>query len=154
MYKRQSTLTARVAALLALGASLALAPAAEAQHTFADPRATFDPAVPTPQAILGYELGSRFTTHRQMMRYIERIAATSKRVKVDTIGRSFEGREMLLLTISSEANLARVAEIKRDAQRIADPRGAGAGDIDAAIKRLPSIVWLAHSVHGLSLIHI
>ncbi|BAH37094.1 MAG TPA: hypothetical protein DGD08_16860 [Gemmatimonas aurantiaca] len=143
-----STLTARVAALLGLGASLALAPAAEAQHTFADPGATFDPAVPTPQAILGYELGSRFTTHRQMMRYIERIAATSKRVKVDTIGRSFEGREMLLLTISSEANLARVAEIKRDAQRIADPRGAGAGDIDAAIKRLPSIVWLAHSVHG------
>lgn len=44
-----STLTARVAALLGLGASLALAPAAEAQHTFADPGATFDPAVPTPR---------------------------------------------------------------------------------------------------------
>lgn len=120
----------------------------QAQHTFADPGATFDPRVPTPKAVLGYELGERFTSHRAMMRYIERVAAASKRVKVDTVGRSFEGREMLLLTITSEANHARLAEIQRDAKRIADPRGGSASDIDAAIKRIPSIVWLAHSVHG------
>lgn len=139
---------ARVAALSGLGASLVLAATASAQHSFADPGATFDPKVPTPQAILGYELGSRFTSHKDMMRYVERIAAASKRVKVDTVAHSFEGREMLIITVSSEANLARIAEIKRDAQRIADPRGAAAGDVDAAIRRLPAIVWLAHSVHG------
>lgn len=138
----------RAAALASLGATLLLAPTAGAQHTFADPGATFDPKVPTPKDILGYELGSRFTTHRQMMRYIERIAATSKRVKVDTVARTFEGREMLIVTVSSEANMARLAEIKRDAQRIADPRGAAAGEVSAAVKRTPAIVWLAHSVHG------
>ncbi len=134
-------------ALCALTAALAGRPAA-AQHAFADPGATFDPRVPTPQSVLGYELGSRFTTHRAMLRYIEAVAATSKRVKVDTVARSFEGREMLLLTITSEANHARRAAIQADAQRIADPRGATAGEIDAAIARTPSIVWLAHSVHG------
>ncbi len=126
----------------------ASARSAQAQHTFTQPGATYNAAVPTPQAVLGYELGERFTTHRAMMRYIERVAAASGRVRVDTVARSFEGREMLLLTISSEANLARMAEIRRDARRVADPRGAGGAEIDAAVVRLPSIVWLAHSVHG------
>ncbi|MEP7346910.1 MAG: M14 family zinc carboxypeptidase, partial [Gemmatimonadaceae bacterium] len=72
----------------------------------------------------------------------------SKRVKVDTVARSFEGREMLILTISSERNLARLKEIQADAQRVGDPRGVSAADLDAATKRLPAIVWIAHSVHG------
>ena len=131
----------------ALAGALAASPA-QAQHAFADPGATFDPRVPTPAQILGYDIGARFTPQRAMMRYIERIAAASKRVKVDTVARTFEGREMLIITISSEANMARLAEIQRDAKRIADPRGASAGDIDAAVKRIPSIVWLEHSVHG------
>lgn len=126
---------------------LAAAPVA-AQHSYADPGATFDPKVPTPAQILGYELGARFTSHKHMMRYVERIAAASPRVKVDTVARSFEGREMLVITVTSEANHARLADIRKDARRIADPRGAAAGEIDAAIRRLPTVVWLAHSVHG------
>lgn len=101
-----------------------------------------------PRSILGYDNGDRFTPQRQMMRYIERIAATSKRVKVDTVSHTFEGREMLVITVSSEANMARLADIARDARRIADPLGATAGEIESAIKRTPAIVWLAHSVHG------
>ncbi len=134
--------------LFGMAASLSAVAPLGAQHSFGESGATYDPAVPTPRAILGYDLGSRFTTHRQLMRYVERIAATSKRVRVDTIARSFEGREMLLLVVSSEANMARLPQIQADARRIADPRGATPADIDAALKRIPSIVWLAHSVHG------
>ena len=76
----------------ALAGALAASPA-QAQHAFADPGATFDPRVPTPAQILGYDIGARFTPQRAMMRYIERIAAASKRVKVDTVARTFEGRE-------------------------------------------------------------
>ncbi len=141
----------RTAVLLAMGVTLFAAPL-RAQHSYTEqanaPARTYDPRVPTPRALLGYEIGDRFTSHRAMMRYIERIAATSRRVKVDTVTRSFEGREMLLLTVTSEANHARLADIQRDAKRVADPRGAAAGEVDAAQKRLPSIVWLAHSVHG------
>lgn len=119
-----------------------------AQHTFSEAGHTYDPAVPTPRAVLGYDLGQRFTTHRAMTRYIERVAATSRRVKVDTVARSFEGRQMFLLTITSEANHARLADLQRDAQRVADPRSASAPEVAAAAQRLPAIVWLAHSVHG------
>ncbi len=131
----------------ALSTTLALRPLG-AQHAFADAGGRYDPQVPTPRAVLGYELGARFTPQRLINRYIERVAAASRRVKVDTVARSFEGREMLLLTITSEANHARLAELQRDAQRVADPRGAAPGEVDAAVRRLPAVVWLAHSVHG------
>jgi hypothetical protein len=134
-------------AALALSTTFALRPVG-AQHAFADAGGRYDPGVPTPRAVLGYELGARFTPQRLINRYIERVAATSKRVKVDTVARSFEGREMLLLTITSEANHARLTDLQRDARRVADPRGAAPGEVDAAVRRLPAVVWLAHSVHG------
>lgn len=134
--------------LLAAVALAALSRAAMGQHAFADAGGRYDPRVPTPRAVLGYELGERFTPGRLIHRYIERVAAASRRVKVDTVARSFEGREMLILTITSEANHARLAELQRDARRVADPRGAAPGEVDAAVRRLPAIVWLAHSVHG------
>ena len=138
----------RLLLLAGVVASLAAVRPLGAQHAFADSGGRYDPAVPTPRAILGYELGARFTPQRLINRYIERIAASSRRVKVDTVGRTFEGREMLILTVTSEANHARLAEIQRDARRVADPRGAAPGEVDAAVRRLPAIVWLEHSVHG------
>ncbi|MGQ0643645.1 MAG: M14 family zinc carboxypeptidase [Gemmatimonadaceae bacterium] len=102
--------------------------------------------MPTPRSLLGYEIGDHFTSHQRMMRYIERIAAASRRLKVDTVAHSFEGREMLVIAIGSEGNIARVAEIQRDAQRLADPRVAG--DLNQIVQRLPVLVWLEHSVHG------
>lgn len=129
-------------------AALCLAAPAAAQHRFSDPGATYDPTVPTPRAILGHELGERFTSHRALTRYLEAVAATSRRVRVDTVARSFEGRELFLVTVSSEANLARLEAHRRDALRIADPRGAPGGEVEAAVARVPAIVWLAHSVHG------
>jgi hypothetical protein len=125
----------------------------QAQHAFAEPGATFDPKIPTPKTLLGWEIGERFTTHRIMTRYLERIAAASDRVTVDTIARSFEGREMFLVTVTSPTNRARLREIMADAQRIADPRTTSGSVVDSAglagaISRLPAIVWLGHSVHG------
>ncbi len=121
---------------------------ADGQHSYSEAGSTYDPRVPTPRAILGYELGERFTPHRAVMRYVERIAAASQRVRVDTVARSFEGREMLLITISSPTNMGRLDAIRADAQRVADPRGATVADVNAVAGRLPAIVWLAHSVHG------
>ncbi|HJU75849.1 MAG TPA: M14 family zinc carboxypeptidase [Gemmatimonadaceae bacterium] len=117
-----------------------------AQHSFSSSGSTYDPKIPTPRALLGYEIGEQFTSHQRMMRYVERIAAVSPRVRVDTVAHSFEGREMLVIAIGSEANIARLGEIQRDAQRLADPRNTPNGNQIA--DRLPVIVWLEHSVHG------
>lgn len=133
---------------LTIGALCIATHTAAAQHSFSETAQTYDPAVPKPATILGHEIGAKFTTHREMMRYVERLAATSKRLHVDTVAHSFEGREMLIIAVSSTANIARLSQIQADAKRIADPRGASASEIDAVAKRIPSIVWLEHSVHG------
>jgi hypothetical protein len=128
-------------------ALLLLPAAAAAQHSW-NPAGNFDPAVPTPRAVLGYEVGDRFTPHHLLMRYIDRLAATSRRIRVDTVAHTFEGRESVLVIATSEANQARLAEIRTDARRVADPRSAPSADVSAAAQRMPAIAWLGYSVHG------
>jgi hypothetical protein len=133
----------------ALAFSLLLSPAlAAAQHSYAAPGATFDNRVPTPRSVLGYEVGERFTPHHMVLRYFERVAQTSPRVVLDTLGLTFEGREYFAAIVTSERNRARLAQIRADARRIADPRGASASELDAVVARMPSVVMLAYSVHG------
>ena len=144
----RSLATAARAAALAL---LMIPSLAAAQHALAPelPASTYDPAVPTPQSVLGYPLGERFTPHHLLMRYVERVAlAAPGRVKVDTVGRSFEGREILRVVVASEANRARLDAIQADARTLGDPRALSAADRGALEQRLPAIVWLGFTVHG------
>jgi hypothetical protein len=120
---------------------------AAGQHTY-NPSGAFDPGVPTPRAVLGYEVGERFTPHHMLMRYIDRLAAASRRIHVDTVAHTFEGRESVLVIATSEANQARLQQILEDAGRIGDPRGASRDDIADAVARVPSIAWLGYTVHG------
>jgi hypothetical protein len=128
--------------------ALALFPVrAFAQHPFAS-GGSYDPAVPPPLSVLGYDLGDRFTTHSLLMRYIERVAGASPRIHVDTVAHSYEGREVVMVTVTSEANQKRLDQIRTDARRVADPRGVPTAELNAAAARLPVIVWLGYTVHG------
>ena len=59
---------------------------------------------------------------------MEAVAAASDRVSLGTYGKTNEGRDLLLLTITSPANHARIAEIQSNMARLADPRGADQAD--------------------------
>ena len=118
-----------------------------AQHPF-NPAGSFDPAVPTPRSVLGYDVGERFTPHHLLMRYLERLAATSRRVRLDTVGVSFEGREVMLVTVTSEQNQGRLEAIRKDAAVMADPGSSSPALVEQVAARMPVIVWLGHSVHG------
>jgi hypothetical protein len=125
---------------------LSHAATAGAQHPFAS-QGPYDARVPTPRSVLGYELGERFTPHHLVMRYLERLAATSPRIRLDTLGHSFEGREVMMVIATSEANQRRLAEIRSDAVRLAYPATVQ-GSIESVVSRTPAIVWLGHTVHG------
>ena len=120
---------------------------AVAQHPFAT-GGSYDPAVPAPSSVIGHEVGDRFTPHHMLMRYLDRLAATSRRIRLDTVAHSFEGREVMLVTATSERNHARLDEIRRNAARLADPRTSSPADIDAIARTMPVIVWLGFTVHG------
>lgn len=80
--------------------------------------------VPTPHAVLGDIAGAPdMLPHvADIHRYFRQLADASPRVEVVTIGTSEEGREMLAVALSSQANLARRQENDRLLARLADPR--------------------------------
>jgi hypothetical protein len=82
-----------------------------------------------------------------LMRYLDRLAATSRRVKVDTVAHTFEGREVVMVIATSEANMGRIEQIRADNERLATLNGSPA-ELDAIAARLPAIAWLGFTVHG------
>lgn len=103
----------------------------------------YDPAVPKPSAVLGWEVGTWHVRHDQLVRYMERVAESSDRVEMTVFGHTHEQRPLVQLTISSPANLERLEDIRQRHADLADPSTAR-GDLSD----LPLIVNLGYSVHG------
>ena len=89
------------------------------------------PGVPTPREVLGYHIGApkTLTYYTDQLRYYRALAAATPRVRVETIGTSDEGRELVVVWVSSDANLARLDANRANLARIADPRGASDAEI-------------------------
>src|SRR5213594_3278281 len=64
--------------------------------------------VPSPLQFLGYIAGAEnhLTYAEDVNRYMRAVEAATPRVKVFSIGKSEEGREMILVAVSSEQNIA------------------------------------------------
>ena len=60
-----------------------------------------------------------------MVRYFEKLSATSDRVKFEEIGKSTMGAPFVYATISSPENLKRLDEYKEIQRQLADPRTLG-----------------------------
>lgn len=105
--------------------------------------------VPSPRDVLGFSPGERAAEPAEIVRYAEALAASSARVRLSRYGETHEGRPLVLLTISSEANLARLPEVRRSVGRILDPRDPLAdGELRSLVDGTPAIAYLAYSIHG------
>ncbi len=107
-----------------------------------------DERLPRPEAVLGYPLGARFTPWDRIVAYLEALDAASPRVKMWEYGRTYEGRPLKLVAISSPENIERLDEIRSNVQRLADPSGLSASERERLLRRTPVVVWLAYGVHG------
>ncbi|MBK8004437.1 MAG: hypothetical protein IPK12_11010 [Gemmatimonadetes bacterium] len=112
-------------------------------------RGPYRAAVPRPESILGYRVGSQHTMYHQQQGVLDRlIAANPERVRTEVIGKTWEGKVMRLLIISSPENIARLDEIRANLAKLADPRATSAAEAQALAVRTPVTVLLTHSVHG------
>jgi len=116
---------------------LLLAPGAFAQAALAD-----GPLL-TPRQFLGYELGTRFTPHAELLRYVDHVVRHSPgRMKQQRYGRTYENRPLELVYIASTGNMTNLEDIRRNNLRL-----AGLETGTAATKQ-PAVVWLSYNVHG------
>ncbi|MBO6505582.1 MAG: hypothetical protein JJ850_08295 [Kordiimonadaceae bacterium] len=113
------------------------------------PGANYDPSIPTVKDVLGYSLGEKITTHADMVTYFEALSkAAPNHVRSWKYGQSWEGRDLIYLALSSEANIAKLDEFKSGMQALSDPRVTSEDEAARLISDMPSSTWLAYSVHG------
>lgn len=93
----------------------------------------------SPSEFLGYELGTQFTRHHQVVDYYTYLAAMEPdRMNLLEYGKTNERRPLLLATISTKANMADIENIRQE--HLKSTKGTGAPD--------KGIVWLSYNVHG------
>jgi hypothetical protein len=113
------------------------------------PGARFDPAIPTLKQSAGHDWGERITMHHEMERYVNALEqAAPTRAKLFRYGETWQGKPLYYLVIGSPQNIARLDEIKAAMQKLGDPRNVSASEASSIITSMPTIVWLAYSVHG------
>ena len=112
-------------------------------------RGPYRPGIPRPESILGYPIGEANTQYAAQERTMLAIADAAKdRVRVEEFTTTYERRTMRLYIVSSPENVARLEDIRRDLDRLADPRNGSPAEIDAIAARTPAVVWISGSVHG------
>ncbi|MBZ5537144.1 MAG: hypothetical protein LAO31_14410 [Acidobacteriia bacterium] len=104
-----------------------------------------------PDKFLGYVIGTpKKLTHvdkiNAYMRELERTAP--KRVKVFSIGKSEEGREMIAVVVSSEENLARLDELRGITAKLADPRKISDDEAKKLINLGKPIYYATGAMHS------
>ncbi|MBO6574590.1 MAG: hypothetical protein JJ896_04185 [Rhodothermales bacterium] len=98
--------------------------------------------IPSPAEFLGYELGSRFTRHHQVVDYFRHVSELSNRVTLHQYGETYEGRPLLAAFLSTPDRQDMLEDIRRDNLRLTGIEdGEPEGDT-------PAIVWLSYNVHG------
>lgn len=108
------------------------------------------PGIPSPRTYFGTIIGAPGVMHRsaEVYGYFRALAAATPRVKVDTIGRTEEGREIVLVTIADEATMGRLEEYRSYTARLADPRGLAPSEADAIIARAKPVYYLNGGLHS------
>ena len=107
-------------------------------------------SVPTPEKVLGYAIGTpnKLTYTKDIYRYMRELEKASKRVKVFTIGHSEEGREIILVAVSDEGNIAKLDHYKQLTARLADPRRTPRPEADRLIAEALPFYWASGSIHS------
>lgn len=93
----------------------------------------------SPAEFFGYELGSRFTRHHEVLSYFRHVSeALPGQVQLRPYGSTHEGRPLTLALFSSAENMARLEAIRQ--QHLESTEGRGTAEL--------AIVWLSYNVHG------
>ena len=104
---------------------------------------SYDEDIPKPQDVLGYVPGEWHATHDQVLNYMRALAEASPRIRLENRGTTYEGRPLILLTVTSEENQQNLETIRRRHVALTEP---GAESLDTS--DMPIVVNQGFSIHG------
>ncbi|MDC7996258.1 M14 family metallopeptidase [Altibacter sp. HG106] len=103
----------------------------------------YNDAIPTPEEVIGHQVGDWHVTHDKLSYYMQRLAEVSDRITIENRGTTFEGRPLWLLTITSPANHNRIESIRTNHVALTES-GAASQNIES----MPIVVYQGFSIHG------
>ncbi|MGH9523965.1 MAG: M14 family zinc carboxypeptidase, partial [Terriglobales bacterium] len=106
--------------------------------------------VPAPDTFLHHIVGAPnvLDYNRDINAYMRLLESKSPRVKVFSIGKSEEGREMLAVFVSDEANLTALDRNREIMAKLADPRTISDDEAQKLIAEAKPIYWADGSIHS------
>ena len=111
-------------------------------------KSAYDAGIPIPESVLGYEIGTYLTDHAQMVEYMRKLDQSSDRVQMFDYGVTYEGRNMVLLAISSPQNMAKIEQIRATIARLRDPRKTSPAEAARIARETPPIGWINFGTDG------
>ena len=111
-------------------------------YYFSNQESVFDKSIPTPESVIGHQVGEWHITHDKLIQYMEVLAKSSDRITIENRGFTYEDRPLILLTITSTENHQNIDKIKKEHKEISD------GNKMDDYKDLPVIIYQGFSIHG------
>lgn len=104
----------------------------------------------TPSEFLKIPVGADRTLadYKQISAYFRALEKASPRVKIEVLGKTTLGEDMILAVISSEENLKNVKAIQAAARKLADPRGLSDGDLDKIARDGKVVLLVTCNIHA------
>jgi Zinc carboxypeptidase len=120
---------------------------------FLSPWISYVPAsssVPSPRAFFGRIMGApgELVNAEKAYAYCRALAAASPRVRVFTIGKSEEGREIILMAIADEKGIANLDRLKAATASLADPRKTNLAAAGALMNQARPIYYFNAALHS------
>ena len=113
------------------------------QNYFLEKYEPYNNSILSPEEFLGYEIGFQHTRHDQIVSYLTYLSNVSDKADLIKYGKTHEGRNLVILTISSKNNLNRLGEIQKEHLKNTIP-----GVTVTSNEDLPIIINLGYGVHG------
>jgi hypothetical protein len=104
---------------------------------------TYNKDIPTPKEVIGHEVGEWHVTHDKLMFYMQTLAKASDRISIENRGSTFEGRPILLLTVTTPKNHQNLEEIRKNHVALTEN-----GSSSATVADMPIVVYQGFSIHG------
>ncbi|HEY3382953.1 MAG TPA: M14 family zinc carboxypeptidase [Vicinamibacterales bacterium] len=105
--------------------------------------------VPSPLKFLGRVVGTpdELTYYKDIKRYIEALAKASPRARLFEIGKSEEGRDMIVLAIADEATIKTLDKYKKILADLTDPRKLTEAQARQLMAAGKPIYWATGNLH-------
>ena len=101
--------------------------------------------IPTPEEVIGHQIGTRHTEPAEIVDYFEAVAEASDRVVLERHGATYEGRPLIHAFVTSQANHGRLEAIREANVQLSEAPGEVT---DSALATMPAVVYAGYSVHG------